>query len=93
MAGLAWTVAVAIALLASTASAQNTQVTIQGAITSVGSVSGIAVGDKYTMVVYYNPTQAPALTIGSGEAYYSSYTLSAVVDDPHGTSMDKPLSC
>jgi hypothetical protein len=69
---------------AATAWAQNTQVTFTGNITSAGSVPGIAVGDKYSMVVYYNPSQAPSSTIGSSEAYYSSYTLNAVVYDSHG---------
>jgi hypothetical protein len=73
-----------LALCAATAVAQNTQVTIEGTITSVGSVSGIAVGDKYAMVVYYNPTQSPATTVGSGDAYYTGYTLSAVIDDKNG---------
>src|SRR5579863_889866 len=71
-------------LFAATAWAQNTQVTFTGNITSAGSVPGIAVGDKYSMVVYYNPSQAPSSTIGSSEAYYSSYTLNAVVYDSHG---------
>src|SRR5579863_2220499 len=71
-------------LCAASAWAQNTQVTFAGNITSAGSVPGIAVGDKYSMVVYYNPSQAPSSTIGSNEAYYSSYTLNAVVYDSHG---------
>jgi len=84
MASLALMGAVATILCAATAGAQNTQVTIEGTITNAGSVPGIAVGDKYTMVVYYNPTQAPSSTIGSGEAYYSAYTLNAVVNDKNG---------
>jgi len=73
-----------LALCAATAVAQNTQVTIEGTITSVGSVSGIAVGDNYAMVVYYNPTQSPASTLGSVGAYYTGYTLNAVIDDKNG---------
>jgi hypothetical protein len=76
--------AVVATLCVATAWAQNTQVTFTGNITSVGSVPGIAVGDKYSMVVYYNPSQAPSSTIGSSEAYYSSYTLNAVVYDRQG---------
>jgi hypothetical protein len=84
IAGLALMGALTAALCAATAWAQNTQVTIEGTITSVGSVPGITVGDKYSMVVYYNPTQAPSSTVGTGEAYYSAYTLNAVVDDKNG---------
>jgi hypothetical protein len=84
IAGPALVGALTAALCAATAWAQNTQVTIEGTITSVGSVPGITVGDKYSMVVYYNPTQAPSSTIGAGEAYYSAYTLNAVVDDKNG---------
>jgi hypothetical protein len=38
---------------------------------------GIIVGDKYSMVVYYNPTQAPSSTSGADEAFYSGFTLNA----------------
>jgi len=76
-----------MAFCAATAVAQNTQVTIEGTITSVGSVSGIAVGDKYAMVVYYNPTQSPASTTGNQGAYYTGYTLNAVIDDTNGNQM------
>jgi hypothetical protein len=76
-----------VAFCAATAVAQNTQVTIEGTITSVGSVSGIAVGDKYAMVVYYNPTQSPASTLGNEAAYYTGYTLNAVIDDKNGNQM------
>jgi hypothetical protein len=75
--------AIAAILGAATAQAQNTQVTIEGTITSVGSQPGITVGDKYSMVVYYNPTQAPSSTGDSG-AFYTGYTLNAVIDDTHG---------
>jgi hypothetical protein len=81
--GFALIVAIAAVLSASTAQAQNTQVTIEGSITSVGSVPGIIVGDKYSMVVYYNPTQAPASTMGA-LASYTAFTLNAVVDDKDG---------
>jgi hypothetical protein len=76
--------AVVATVCAAGARAQNTQVTLSGTITSAGTVPGIAVGDKYNMAVYYNPAQAPSSVIGSGEAYYSSYTLSAIVNDTHG---------
>ena len=66
-----------------TAQAQNTQVTIEGAITTVNSLPGVIVGDKYSMVVYYNPTQAPASTSGAF-AFYNGFTLNAVVDDKDG---------
>jgi hypothetical protein len=83
MVGLALVCALVMAFCAPRVSAQNTQVTIEGTITNAGSVAGIAVGDKYTMVVYYNPSQAPASTGDSG-AFYTSYTLNAVVDDING---------
>ena len=68
---------------AAPAQAQNTQVTIEGTITSVASLPGVIVGDKYSMVVYYNPTQAPASTSGAF-AFYNGFTLNAVVDDKDG---------
>src|SRR5580704_30626 len=83
-AGPALVGALTAALCAATAWAQNTQVTIEGTITSVGSVPGITVGDKYSMVVYYNPTQAPASTSGTQIAHYNQFTLTAVVDDKDG---------
>src|SRR5271169_1521712 len=70
--------AIAAILCAATAQAQNTQVTIEGTITSVGTQPGITVGDKYSMVVYYNPSQAPSSTGDSG-AFYTGYTLNAVI--------------
>jgi hypothetical protein len=81
--GFALLGAFAAVLCAATARAQNTQVTIEGTITSVGSQPGIAVGDKYSMVVYYNPTQAPSSTGDSG-AFYTGYTLNVVIDDKNG---------
>jgi hypothetical protein len=51
MVGLVLMGAVGAALCAAPSRAQNTRVTIEGTITGVGSVSGIAVGDKYSMVV------------------------------------------
>src|SRR5579862_4001774 len=66
-----------------TAQAQNTQVTIEGAITTVNSLPGVIVGDKYSIVAYYNPTQAPASTT-STTANYTGFTLTAVVDDKDG---------
>jgi hypothetical protein len=75
---------VALVLSAATARAQDTQVTIEGTITSVTSLPGVIVGDKYSMVVYYNATQAPASTCGTGCAYYTGFTLNAVVDDKDG---------
>lgn len=75
--------AIAAILCAATAQAQNTQVTIEGTITSAGTQPGITVGDKYSMVVYYNPTQAPSSTGDSG-AFYTGYTLNAVIDNTHG---------
>ena len=81
--GLALIAVIAALLGAATAQAQNTQVTIEGTITSVGTQAGIAVGDKYSLVVYYNPTQAPSSTGDSG-AFYTGYTLNAVIDDTHG---------
>jgi hypothetical protein len=81
--GLALIGAIAAILCAATAQAQNTQVTIEGTITSVGSQTGITIGDKYSMVVYYNPTQPPSSTGDSG-AFYTGYTLNAVIDDKNG---------
>jgi len=75
--------AAVMALSAATARAQNTQVTIEGTITSVASLPGVSVGDKYSMVLYYNPTQAPASTSGT-TANYTGFTLNAVVDDKDG---------
>jgi hypothetical protein len=71
-------------LSAPTAQAQNTQVTLEGSITSTGTIPGIIVGDKYSMVIYYNPGQGPTFTNGSEVASYSFFTLSAVVDDKGG---------
>jgi hypothetical protein len=82
-AGFALIVAIAAVLSAATAQAQNTQVTIEGSITSVASLPGVIVGDKYSMVVYYNPTQAPASTM-STVSNYTGFTLTAVVDDKGG---------
>jgi len=82
--GFALIVAIAAVLFAAPAQAQNTQVTIEGSITSTGSVPGIIVGDKYSMVVYYNPTQAPSSTNGADIASYTGFTLNAVVDDKDG---------
>jgi hypothetical protein len=76
--------AVAATLCTATARAQNTQVTIEGSITIAGSVPGIIVGDKYSMVLYHNPTQTPSSTMGANEAFYTSYTLNTVVDDKDG---------
>jgi hypothetical protein len=81
--GFALTGAAVMALSAATARAQDTQVTIEGTITSVTSLPGVIVGDKYSMVVYYNATQAPASTSGS-TASYTGFTLNAVVDDKDG---------
>jgi hypothetical protein len=71
------------AFCAPTSHAQNTQVTIEGTITSVSSLPGVIVGDKYSMVLYYNPTQAPASTLNT-TANYTGFTLNAVVDDKDG---------
>jgi hypothetical protein len=81
--GLALIGALAAVLCAATVQAQNTQVSIGGSITSVNSLPGVIVGDKYSMVVYYNPTQALAST-GSSSANYTGFTLTAVVDDKDG---------
>jgi hypothetical protein len=75
--------ALAATLGAATARAQNTQVTIEGIITDAASMPGITVGDKYTMVVYYDPSQAPAVK-NPGISFYESFTLSAVVFDTNG---------
>jgi len=83
-AGTALLGAVFAVLCTATAWSQNTQVTLGGKITNAAGVPGITVGDVYSMVVYYNPTQAPSSTIGTGEAYYTSYTLNAVVTDKNG---------
>ena len=81
--GFALVVAIAAVLSASTAQAQNTQVTIEGSITTVNSLPGVIVGDKYSIVVYYNPTQAPVSST-STTANYTGFTLTAVVDDKDG---------
>jgi hypothetical protein len=81
--GLALLAAIAAFLCAPTVQAQNTQVTFEGSITSTGTIPGIIVGDKYSMVVYYNPTQAPASTMGALPSY-NGFTLNAVVDDKDG---------
>ena len=71
--GFALIVAIAAVLCAATAQAQNTQVTIEGSITTVNSLPGVIVGDKYSIVAYYNPTQAPASTT-STTANYTGFT-------------------
>jgi hypothetical protein len=81
--GFALMGAIAAVLCAAPVQAQNTQVTIQGAITTVNSLPGVIVGDKYSIVAYYNPTQAPASTT-STTANYTGFTLTAVVDDKDG---------
>jgi hypothetical protein len=75
--------AIAAVLCAATAQAQNTQITIEGVITNAGTVPGITVGDKYSMVTYYNPTQTPSSVSGT-ESRYSDFTLNTVVDDKGG---------
>jgi hypothetical protein len=84
LAGMVLMAVAAMTLGGATAAAQNTQVTLEGIITSVGSTPGIAVGDKYSMVVYYNPTQTPSSVSGTTDSNYSQFTLNAVVDDKNG---------
>jgi hypothetical protein len=81
--GIALMGAAVVALSAATARAQETQVTIEGTITAAGSIPGIMVGDKYTMVVYYNPSQAPTATMPTVN-FYDSFTLSTTVFDTNG---------
>jgi len=76
--------AITMTLAVATAAAQNTQVTIEGVITNAGTVPGIAVGDKYSMVVSYNPSQAPSSESGTQDSNYTQFTLNAVVDDKNG---------
>ena len=81
--GFALILAIAAVLSAATAQAQNTQVTIEGSITTINSLPGVIVGDKYSIVAYYNPTQTPVSTT-STTANYTGFTLTAVVDDKDG---------
>jgi len=81
--GLALIATIAAVLCAAIAQAQNTQVTIEGVITDTGSIPGIAVGDQYFMVVYYDPSQAPTVK-NAGISFYDSFALSAVVFDTKG---------
>jgi hypothetical protein len=76
--------AITMTLAVATAAAQNTRVTIEGVITNAGTVPGIAVGDKYSMVVSYNPSQAPSSESGTQDSNYTQFTLNAVVDDKKG---------
>jgi hypothetical protein len=75
--------AVAMSLVCGTASwGQETVVTLAGAITATGT-AGINIGDKYSMVVSYDPAEAPAST-GTNAAFYNTFTLNMTVFDTGG---------
>ena len=76
-------IAVAIGLLCGTAAwGQETVVTLGGKITATG-IAGVNIGDIYSMVVSYNPAQAPAST-GTNVAFYNTFTLNLTVFDTGG---------
>jgi hypothetical protein len=81
--------AVAMSLVLGTAAwGQETVVTIAGAITATG-ISGVNIGDKYSMEVSYDPAQAPAST-GTNAAFYNTFTLSITVFDTAGNQTFSP---
>jgi len=75
--------AVAMSLVCGTAAwGQETVVTIAGVITATG-IDGVNIGDKYSMVVSYDPAQAPGST-GTNVAFYNTFTLNMTVFDTGG---------
>jgi hypothetical protein len=75
--------AVAMSLVCGTAAwGQETVVTLAGAITATG-IAGVNIGDKYSMVVSYDPAQTPAST-GTKVAFYNTFTLNLTVFDTGG---------